>query len=363
MLNRANLLSDLGRHEEALAGYEEAGAVFVRYGREMDMAGCAIDRAGALHALGRHEEALAGYEEAGAAFARLGLEIEVAKCALDRAVVFTTLGRLEEALAGYKEAGAAFARFGLETDVAICTMNRAVALVAFGRLEEAVAGFGEARPVFARFEQLDALVRCLNGLADSHLALAEGPAALASYEDACEVLEQALTRVGSRDEDAAGLRGQLPDPFLPAVTLLLSDAAAATAEQRKSEAVALRERAFRLAERSRSAKLREELGRRLVAGLGLEAADPELVARWRALQGELAALDLRLRNEGRRGGGALEEHEAQRGGRGELLAELTALERELFAADPEAAGLLSARLPELEELRAELAEGEGFVAT
>ena len=53
-----------------LDGYEEARAVYVRCGREIEAARCAMHRANVLFALGRSQEALADREEARAAFAR-----------------------------------------------------------------------------------------------------------------------------------------------------------------------------------------------------------------------------------------------------------------------------------------------------
>ena len=209
--------------------------------------------------------------------------------------------------------------------------------------------------------------RCgaLFGLGVAHEALALRTIALASYLSACDALEGALSRASSREEEIAGLRERLPDPFLPAIALLLEDAAEAERQERGEQATAKREQAFLLAERSRSAKLREELSRRFAAEeqVALEGEDAALFARWQALQREFAELDARLRARGTRGGKALEEEcGAQGEARTRLLRESEAVERELFAHNPEVAGLLSAELPSLAELRRDLAADEGLVA-
>ena len=73
-MGRANTLARLGRFPEALAGYDEARAVYTRFGQEIDAARCTMGRAGALSSLGRFEEASAGFEEARAVYARFSQE-------------------------------------------------------------------------------------------------------------------------------------------------------------------------------------------------------------------------------------------------------------------------------------------------
>ena len=69
-MGRANALRGLGRFDEALAGYEEARAVYSRFGQEIDAARCAMGRANALSSLGRFDEASAGFDEARAVYGR-----------------------------------------------------------------------------------------------------------------------------------------------------------------------------------------------------------------------------------------------------------------------------------------------------
>lgn len=63
--NRANMLAELGRHEEALRDYDHVIAVEPAYGEDDGMPGAAwYNRGNSLWALGRLEEAIASYDEA-----------------------------------------------------------------------------------------------------------------------------------------------------------------------------------------------------------------------------------------------------------------------------------------------------------
>jgi tetratricopeptide (TPR) repeat protein len=365
LMNRAISLRNLGRHEEALAGYEEAQAIYARFNRQVSVGRCLMNRAVVLDDLGRYEEAFAGLDEAQAIFASFDRQLSVARCLMNRAIVFRDLGRYEEAQAGYEGARAIFARFDQPIDVANCLMNRAVALRNLGRYEEAFTGFDEARAILTRFDQLNSLVRCLFGLSRTQEALGHRNGVRTTYLAACKTLERALSRVGGREEDMSGFRSGLPDPFLPAVRLLLDDAASAQLKGREGDVAAKREQAFLLAERSRSAKLREELSFRFTAEepFALESADAKLFHGWQVLQRELSELDARLGARVRLGSQALEEEgAAQESERARILSASETQERELFSHNPEFAGLVSAVLPDLDELRFELAADEGIVA-
>ena len=69
-MGHASTLASLGRPQEALAGFEEARAVYRRFGRKIEAARCTMNRAVALSSLGRFDEASAGFDEARAVYAR-----------------------------------------------------------------------------------------------------------------------------------------------------------------------------------------------------------------------------------------------------------------------------------------------------
>ena len=147
---QAQRLSRLGRHQDAIAFYDEAKTIYARLGQEIEVARCTVGRANTWVRRGDFERALAGYNEARAVLVRLGRDAEAACCTMNRAVVLADTGRYEEALAGYDKARTALVRAGRESEVARCTANRANLLAATGRFEEALAGYDEAQAVLAR---------------------------------------------------------------------------------------------------------------------------------------------------------------------------------------------------------------------
>ena len=168
-----------------------------------------------------------------------------------------------------------------------------------------------------------------------------------------------------REEDMAGFRESLANPYFWAVRLLLQLAADDQPQNSDNSAAAKFKQAFMLAERSRSAKLREELSRRLAAEeqVTSEGLDVGLFARWQDLQRQMAELDARRCVMNSRGSRAFrEESKEQQGARARLLQASEAVERKLFFLNQEVAGLISAELPDLDELCVDLAPDEGIVA-
>ena len=400
-MNTANALHALGRHEDALALYASAREMFARVGMETDVARCDgnsaithrhlghygdaltlfssawefftsvgseeeavrcdLNRANVLADIGRHEDALALYESAREVFARLGVESDVAMCDLNTANVHRKLGHYEEARELYTSARHVFSDLGIQRGVFLCTFNRAHVLSSIGRHQAALAAFESASGTASRLGDLSDLASAHYGLALAHSALGDEDAALEAYVSACDSLEGALERAGGGEIDQAGFRERLPDPYTPAVSILLARAVKAPTD---AERTALLTGAFTLTERARSRKLREELVRSLSAhGVDLSSLDPELSARWRAVVAEISALDRRLRDPEARGvRSEAEELEGQQERRSALLTDLASLEDELFRADPESGGIVTGRLPEVSEILAALAPEEVLVA-
>jgi tetratricopeptide (TPR) repeat protein len=170
--NRANMLSELGRHNEALSSFDRAialkpdqaddwsnrGLTLARLGRfdeavasydkalalEPEFALGHFNRAAALRDAGRFEEALAGYERA------LELAPEAPHVLIGRAMALKELGRLEDALESAERAAA------LEPDLPLAQTARAAVLVALGRTEEAQAARDQAAEMEKRAQETPA---------------------------------------------------------------------------------------------------------------------------------------------------------------------------------------------------------------
>jgi tetratricopeptide (TPR) repeat protein len=119
-------LGNLGRHEEALAAFDQAVALDPSYARAH------YNRGHALHNLGRHEEALAAADRA------IALDPNLAAAHNNRGIALGNLGRHEEALTAYGRA------IALDPDDARAHNNRGVDLASLGRYEEALVAFDRA---------------------------------------------------------------------------------------------------------------------------------------------------------------------------------------------------------------------------
>ena len=166
-----NGLSALDRFEDALAHYEEARALYTRFGQDTEAARCTMNRACMLAGLGRFQEALVGFQKAQAAASRLGQTDEASRCMTNCAGMLAGLGRFEEALAGFDAVRAVYARRGKEAEAARCMVGRANALRSLGRFQEALAGFGEAQAVSSRLGQKIEAARCMMDGACVHVDL------------------------------------------------------------------------------------------------------------------------------------------------------------------------------------------------
>lgn len=123
--NRANMLSELGRHSEALSSFDRAIAL-------SNSPSDWLNRGATLHAMGRIDEAIRSYDKA----IELDPDFCVTHC--NRAHALLDANREAEALAGYEKAVA------LEPQMAEAYLGRALALKKLRRLEEALASVDKA---------------------------------------------------------------------------------------------------------------------------------------------------------------------------------------------------------------------------
>jgi tetratricopeptide (TPR) repeat protein len=160
--NRGNVLFELKRHEEALASYDQALEI------QPDFAQALSNRGNVLFELKRYEEALASCEGA------LAIQPDFAQALSNRGNVLFELKRYEEALAGYDQA------LAIQPDFAQTISNRGNVLFELKRYEEALAGYDQALAIQPDFAQalsnrgnvLFKLKRYEEALASYDLALA-----------------------------------------------------------------------------------------------------------------------------------------------------------------------------------------------
>jgi tetratricopeptide (TPR) repeat protein len=124
--NRAGMLHELKRHDEALVSYDRALAL------RPDYADALNNRGITLQALGRHAEALASYD------AVLSLRPDFVEALVNRGIAHFELGHFDEALADYDRA------ISLRPNNADALSNRGNALDRLQRLDEALASYNGA---------------------------------------------------------------------------------------------------------------------------------------------------------------------------------------------------------------------------
>ncbi len=135
--NRATLLAEMGRLEEAIADYDSA--LELRPNNAEDL----CNRAGALANLGQFEAALAGFDRA------IVLMPRMAPAHFNRADVLLRLNRLGEALRDYDNA------IALYPEYPAAHANRGKALEAMGRIDEAKASYARAAELDPKTDKAD----------------------------------------------------------------------------------------------------------------------------------------------------------------------------------------------------------------
>ncbi|MGJ3247737.1 MAG: tetratricopeptide repeat protein [Elainellaceae cyanobacterium] len=161
--NRGLALSDLGRHEDAIASYEQAIAIKADYHDAWNNRGLA------LNDLGRKEEAIASYDQA------IAINADFHYAWNGRGVALYALGRKEDAIASYDQA------IAINADDHIAWNNCGNALYALGRKEDAIASYDQAIAIKADLHE----AWYNRGVA--LYALGRKEDAIASYDQAIEI--------------------------------------------------------------------------------------------------------------------------------------------------------------------------------
>ena len=205
--NRGVALSQLGRHEEAIAAYDQVVAAYsqdpIPALREQ-VARAMNNRGVALGQQERHEEALAAYEQVITAYSQdsiPALREQVAKAMSNSGIALGKLGRHEQA---YAICDKMVALYGQDSDpelrelVARTESNRGVALGQLGRHEEAIVAYDK---VIALDEKDSTPALCeLVPRVKSNKAIALGQ--LGRHEAAIDLCDQIIARHEQNPEPA-----------------------------------------------------------------------------------------------------------------------------------------------------------------
>ncbi len=193
--NRGNAKNDLGRHDEAIADFNEAirlkpdfakaynnrGNVKNTMGRfeeaivdlnvaiklKPDLPGAYYNRGTAKIAMGKHEEAIADYSEA------IKLDHDLVHAYLGRGAANARLDKYDEAIEDYSEA------IKLDPDLVHAYLGRGLAKSNLGRFEEAIEDFNE-------------IIKLDPGLVSAYINRGIANTSLGKYDEARADLRKAL---------------------------------------------------------------------------------------------------------------------------------------------------------------------------
>ncbi|MGC4047189.1 MAG: tetratricopeptide repeat protein [Armatimonas sp.] len=144
-LLKARALRLLGRHDEALAAFDEAESLATD---PLQSARTRIGKIDSLGMLGRYDEALSLGEEAISRLEALGADGDAARARCNVGSLYWRLDRYDEALARYEAAAATFESQKDMLALAVAATNRANALACLGRVEEGLPLHEQARDVY-----------------------------------------------------------------------------------------------------------------------------------------------------------------------------------------------------------------------
>ncbi len=135
-----------GRSEAAWTNYSAALALFEELGEDLEigrtLSGGSLQ---VLSYLGRYEEAFAWAERAREIFTRHGDRLRLARLDTNMANVLNRLDRFEEALELYRRACATFLQIGEPQDVAVALRNMATCQISLNEFQQALETYNKAR--------------------------------------------------------------------------------------------------------------------------------------------------------------------------------------------------------------------------
>ena len=135
-----------GRNEAAWNNYSAALAIFERLGKDLEvgrtLSGGSLQ---VLSYLGRYDEAFAWAERAREIFTRHGDRLRLARLDANMANVLNRLDRFEEAVALYQKAYETLMEVGDPQDVAIALRNMATCQISLNDFEDALGTYSKAR--------------------------------------------------------------------------------------------------------------------------------------------------------------------------------------------------------------------------
>ncbi len=195
-LGKAQVLNEMGRHQEALQACTEILTEAAKSSRSggpamLELVAAAHQNSGlCLVMSGQYETALEHYGEAEARYQTLGAERALAEVTYDRGLVLLILGQHAEALDSLQRAAEAFRQGGYRALLAMASTNTAEVRLHRGEFQQSLAALADAAEALVDISSPTGEQTRLLTAARAYLALNLLPEALATFTDALAALDE-----------------------------------------------------------------------------------------------------------------------------------------------------------------------------
>lgn len=150
--NRAYVLQELGRYDEALQAAQAALNMMRRHPPSAFLASIWMVLGTLYYSLCRYEDALAAYAKSEQMFLTLGNVVEQARVTINKANVLESLDRFTEAIALLQQARATLVDHGCSLEVARADLNLGITFTRLGRYDEALEALDRAEKGFTALD-------------------------------------------------------------------------------------------------------------------------------------------------------------------------------------------------------------------
>ncbi len=150
----ANVYASANQPVKALTYYDMVLEYYRAANIKLAEAQIMRDKAAVLENLGKYDEALDLYFQAESIFSRRNLPTELASTKVNRGNLYRILNRLEDAQKLFEEAKTLYQKAGIEVHAAEAEFNRAAALYGLSRAEDALSLFQKIKPIFLKNNQI-----------------------------------------------------------------------------------------------------------------------------------------------------------------------------------------------------------------
>jgi tetratricopeptide (TPR) repeat protein len=203
--NRAEALLELDRFDEAEAAFRASAEAFESAGHAHAGAVGLGNLADMLSRVGRVDEAVRTFEDARARLLRLGAQGDALRLQAEQAECLASVGAVRASLPLYDEAAPGLERAGLRREHARALLGQGLALLRAGRAPEAFASLQQAEKTAQEIGAPHLRAEAQMALAEPQAGAGDAPGARASLEQATAALADRPVRLAAAWATRAGV--------------------------------------------------------------------------------------------------------------------------------------------------------------